>query len=83
VRGKVKLFPFTQSAESNGYARQLLTSELVPAAKFIVYGPRGGSNYLVKYLTSLPELAAWHTRTQSFGNVTVTAFEAGRSGFKT
>jgi Dolichyl-phosphate-mannose-protein mannosyltransferase len=83
VRGKVKLFPFTQSAESNGYARKLLNSELVPAAKFIVYGPRGGSNYLVKYLTSLPELAAWHTRTMSFGNVTVTTFEAGRSDFKT
>ncbi len=83
VRGKVRLFPFTQSAESNGYARQLLTAELLPAAKFIVYGPRGGSNYLVRYLTSLPELAAWHTQTRSFGNVTVTIFEAGRSDFKT
>lgn len=76
VRGKVKLFPFIQSAESNGYARQLLNSELVPSSKFIVYGPRGGSNYLVRYLTSLPELAAWHARTTSFGNVTVTTFEA-------
>jgi hypothetical protein len=83
VRGKVKLFPFTQSTESNGYARQLLGTELLPAAKFIVYGPRGGSNYLVKYLTSLPELAAWHTRTRAFGNVTVTTFEAGRPAFKT
>jgi hypothetical protein len=81
VRGKVKLFPFTQSAESNSYAQQLLHGELVLAAKFIVYGPRGGSNYLVKYLTSLPELAAWHTRGKSFGNVTVTIFEAVRSDF--
>jgi hypothetical protein len=76
VRGNVKLFPFIQSPEANRYAQQLLNSELVPSAKFIVYGARGGSNYLVKYLTSLPELAAWHTQSRSFGNVTVTVFES-------
>ena len=74
IRGEVKLFPFIQSPEADRYAEKLLASDLVPARKFIVYGPRGGSNYLLKYLESRPELSGWSVQSQSFGNVTISTF---------
>lgn len=74
LRGRPLVFPFAESLQSDRYAAQVLHSQLIPAGKFIVYGPLSGADYLYRWLTQQPELAAWHTQIRQFGLVFVITY---------
>ena len=79
VRGNLKLFPFVWSADAEKYADRMVTSELVPAGKFVLYGSAMGSGYLMKYFSTRAELLRWRVQTQRFGNILIARFESESS----
>jgi len=71
LKGRLKLFPFQPSPESERYAADLLTTELLPAGRFITYGSTWSLENLDKFFSRRPELAQWHKETRRFDNLSV------------
>ena len=76
IRGKLRLFPFQASPQQVRYADHLLSDELLPAGRFLVYGESQQTNYVMQYLSARPELANWRVAAKQFLNVDVVLFES-------
>ena len=76
MRGSLKPLPFTRSLQSDLYAGTLLKDELIPSGRFLLYGPLGGSENMLNYLSSRPELFQWQIAARQFGDVLLVEFRA-------
>ena len=76
MRGALKPLPFSRSVHSDLYAGTLLKNELIPSGRFLLYGPLGGSENMLAYLSSRPELFQWQVAARRFGDVLLVEFRA-------
>jgi len=76
LNGTLKLFPFKRSVESDTYLDHLLTTELLPARKFVTYGSTWSVESLDHWFAARPEIASWHKQSTQFDNLSVVVYSA-------
>lgn len=76
LNGRLRLFPFRRSAESDTYLGHLLTTELLPARKFVTYGSTWSVQALDRWFSARPETASWHKQSSQFDNLSVVVYSA-------
>jgi hypothetical protein len=76
LTGRVALFPFTPSRESERYAERLMGEQLVPSREFVLYGSTWSLRALARWFALRPELAGWHREWKSFDAISVVVYRA-------
>jgi hypothetical protein len=75
VPGQIRLFPFEDSAEAEGFARQLSGQTLDVSKSFVLYGGQGQVGFWKDWFNGRPELAGWsNEQFRTFGDVEVVLF---------
>ena len=77
MRGQASVFPFSESRQGDTATVQLMRTRLIPARRFIIFGPIMGVDYLQRRLQLQPELIGWHSQAYRFGIVYVVVYSAG------
>jgi hypothetical protein len=76
LRGKLLLFPFASSPESERYLESLVGTKLVPAGRFVMYGSERSLHPLDRRLAGRREFAGWHRVSKRFDEISVTVYRA-------
>ena len=74
LNGRLRLFPFKPSSESNEYLQSLLATELMPAGKFVTYGSTWSVQALDRWFAGRPEMTRWHKESARFDSLSVVVY---------
>lgn len=74
LRGRILLFPFQRSHDSEIYAAGLLREALISPGRFLIYGGAGNVRDWKNWFAVRPELAGWTNQLIRFGDVYVVMF---------
>ncbi len=76
LKGKLRLFPFASSPESERYLQDLVVAELAPSGRFVLYGSGRALQPLDRSLMARPEFAGWRRTLKRFDEISVIVWQA-------
>ena len=76
LKGRLLLFPFRSSPESDRYLASLIATNLVPAGQFELYGSGRALQPIEQWLEGRPEFAGWHRISRRFDEISVATWKA-------